>query len=87
MRVTSQLADLHLEVGRITREGRLIIVEAAQGEGLETRIEIGPRDAVRILARALRSPRVLLYVLALPFLYWRAPKETPRDLNDPWAQK
>lgn len=85
MRVISQLADLDLDVSRITREGNQIVVEAAQSGGLKTRIEIGPRDATRVLGLALRSPRVIGYVLALPILYWRARKQGPGKPADPWA--
>jgi hypothetical protein len=85
MRVTSQLADMELEVDTITREGDLIVVETARGAGIETRIEIGPRDATRILARALRNPAVIAYVLALPLLFWRARRKKPADPADPWS--
>jgi hypothetical protein len=85
MRVTSQLADMDLEVDTITREGDLIVVQTARGAGIETRIEIGPRDAARILTRALRSPALLAYVLALPVLAWRARRQEPTDPADPWT--
>lgn len=85
MRVVSQLADMDLEVDTISREGNLIVVQTARGVGIETRIEIGPRDAARILSRALRSPAILAYVLTLPVLSWRARRQEPTDPADPWT--
>lgn len=85
MRVTSQLADMDLEVDTISREGDLIVVQTARGIGIETRIEIGPLDAARILSRALRNPAILAYVFALPVLSWRARRQKPADPADPWT--
>ena len=86
MRVISQLADIDLEVGSLSRERNLIVVKTAPGIGIETRIEIGPRDAVQICKLMLRNPRVLAYVLALPVLAWRVRKEAPGDTNNPWTR-
>jgi hypothetical protein len=85
MRVISQLADLDLEVGRMARDGDRIVVEASQSGGLETRIEIGPLDVARVLGLALRNPRIIFYVLALPVLCRRARKQGPAKPADPWA--
>ena len=87
MRVISQLADLELEVARIERQGELIVVETAPGQGVETRIELSPRDTGRIAGRILRSPALLMYVLSLPILYWRARKTPTADPPDPWSQE
>lgn len=87
MRVISQLADMDLEIGSITRAGDRIIVQTAPGAGVETRIEIEPRDAARILGLALRNPRIIAYVAALPLLCRRARKEPPApDPQNPWSQ-
>ena len=86
MRVTSQLADMDIEVGSIAWEGDYIVVQTAPGAGIDTRIEIGPRDVLRILGRILRRPAVLGYVFALPFLYRRTRGRKPVDPADPWSQ-
>lgn len=87
MRVINPLADFELQVGRIKRQGDLIVVEADSGKGIETRIELSARDAGRIAGRILRSPALLLYVLTLPFLYLRARKTTAPDPGDPWSSR
>lgn len=84
MRVISPLADLQLQVGKIKRQGDLIVVETVPGEGIETRIELSARDAGRIAGLVLRSPALLLYVLTLPFLYRRSRKSAAADPGDPW---
>ena len=87
MRVISPLADLDLRIGRIERHGDLIIVETVPGEGIETRIELSARDTGRIAGRILRSPALLLYLLTLPFLYWRAGRTPVAEPDDPWAPR
>ena len=85
MRVTSQLADMDIEVGSIAWTGTSLIVRTAPGIGIEARIEMGPRDVLRILGRILRYPAVLGYVLALPVLCWRARGQKPADPANPWS--
>ena len=88
MRVTSQLADVDLEVGDIRREGSVLIVRSAEGSGIPTQVDIHPRDAVQILKAVLRSPGALTFMLMLPVLYWRTRKQanSPADnINNPWS--
>ncbi|HVN43851.1 MAG TPA: hypothetical protein VMT66_01275 [Steroidobacteraceae bacterium] len=87
MRVTSQLADMDMEIGSITRAGDRIVVQTAPGTGIETRIEIEPRDAARILGLALRNPRIIAFMFALPLLCRRARAQPrPPDPQNPWSQ-
>jgi hypothetical protein len=76
---------MDVEVGSIAWKGVSLIVQTTPGVGIETRIEIGPRDVLRILGRILRNPAVLGYMLALPVLYWRARRQKPADPADPWG--
>lgn len=85
MRVTSQLADLDIEVGSIAWKGTCLIVQTVPGVGIETRIELSPRDVLRILGKILRYPAVLGYVLALPVLCWRARGQKSADPANPWS--
>lgn len=89
MRVTSQLADVDLEVGSIRRDGNVLIVKSAEGIGIPTRVDIRPRDAVQILKAVLRSPGALAFILLLPVLYWRTRHETSNtasdSINNPWS--
>ena len=87
MRVTSQLADVDLEVGSIRRDGNVLIVRSAEGIGIPTRVDIHPRDALRILKAVLRSPGALTFLLLLPLLYWRTRHDVPAGdgMNDPWS--
>lgn len=85
MRVMSQLVDMDIEVGSIAWKGNHLIVQTTPGVGIDTRIEIGPRDVLRILGKILRYPAVVGYVLALPILYWRARGQKAADPADPWG--
>lgn len=85
MRVLSQLVDMDIEVGSITWKGNDLIVQTTPGVGIETRIEMGPRDVLHIMGRILRQPAVLGYVFALPFLCWRIRGQKRTDSADPWS--
>lgn len=85
MRVTSQLADMDIEVGSIAWKGTSLIVQTAPGEGIEASIEMGPRDVVRIITKILRHPAVVGYVLALPVLCWKSRGQKPADPANPWS--
>ena len=86
MRVTSQLVDMDIEIGSIAWRGTSLIVQTTPGAGIDTQIEIGPRDVLRILGKILRNPSVVGYVLALPILCWRVRGHKPADPADPWDQ-
>lgn len=87
MRVTSQLVDMDIDVGSIAWRGTSLIVQTTPGVGIEARIEIGPREVLRILGKILRSPAVIGYVLALPALCWRARGQKTADPADPWSHE
>jgi hypothetical protein len=76
---------MDIEVGSIAWKGNQLIVQTAPGVGIDTRIEIGPRDVLRILGKILRNPAVAGYVLALPILCWRTRGQKPADPADPWS--
>jgi hypothetical protein len=86
VRVTSQLVDMDIEVGSITWRGTSLIVQTTPGVGIDTQIEIGPREVLRILGKILRNPAVVGYVLALPLLCWRARSRKSAEPADPWSK-
>ena len=67
MRVTSDLADLEIEIGRITRQGDELVVESAPGSSLDARIRVDASDARTVLGKVLRSGAVWAFLLRLPF--------------------
>lgn len=67
MRVSSNLADLQIKLGSITRDGDELVVESAPGSSLDARITIDSADARSILGRMLRSGAVWTFLLRLPF--------------------
>ncbi len=67
MRVTSDLADLEIEIGRITREGDQLVVESAAGSSLDARIRVDASDARSMMGKVLRSGAVWAFLLRLPF--------------------
>lgn len=67
MRVTSDLADLDIQLGRITRKGDELVVESAPGSSLDARIHVDAADARTMLRRVLKSGAVWAFLLRLPF--------------------
>lgn len=68
MRVTSDLADLEIAIGRITREGDQLVVESAAGSSIDARIRVDASDARSMMGKVLRSGAVWAFLLRLPFV-------------------
>ena len=67
MRVKSDLADLDIKLGRISREGDELVVDSAPGSSLDARIRVDASDARSMLATVLKSAAVWGFLLRLPF--------------------
>ena len=67
MRVKSDLADLDIKLGRISREGEELVVDSAPGSSLDARIRVDASDARSMLATVLKSGAVWGFLLRLPF--------------------
>ena len=68
MRVTSDLADLDIRIGKIAREGDELVVESAPGSSLDARIRVDAADARSMLGKVLKSGAVWGFLLRLPFM-------------------
>ncbi|MCY3604992.1 MAG: hypothetical protein OXH45_04450 [Gammaproteobacteria bacterium] len=67
MRVKSDLADLDIKLGRISRQGDELVVDSAPGSSLDARIRIDASDARSMLGKVLKSSAVWGFLLRLPF--------------------
>ncbi|MDE0244784.1 MAG: hypothetical protein OXM59_05495 [Gammaproteobacteria bacterium] len=67
MRVTSDLADLDIKLGRISRQGDELVVESAPESSLDARIRVDASDARGMLGKVLKSGAVWGFLLRLPF--------------------
>lgn len=83
MRVTSDLADLDLKVGRISREGDELVVESAPESSLDARIRVDAADARSMLAKTLKSRAVWGFLLRLPFTRFRNAANSRRQGGRP----
>ena len=79
MRVTSDLADLEIQLGRITRQGDELVVESAPGSSLDARIRVDARDARTMLGKVLKSRAVWAFLLRLPFARLRQAVRARRE--------
>lgn len=99
MRVKSDLADLDIKLGRISRQGDELVVDSAPESSLDARIRIDASDARSMLGKVLKSGAAWSFLLRLPFSRparakgtareradnpaWRARREST-GLNKPW---
>lgn len=67
MRVKSDLADLDIKLGRISRQGDELVVDSAPESSLDARIRIDASDARGMLGKVLKSGAVWGFLLRLPF--------------------
>jgi len=67
MGVTSDLADLDIKLGRISRRGEELVVESAPESSLDARIRIDASDARGMMGKVLKSGAVWGFLLRLPF--------------------
>lgn len=79
MRVKSDLADLDIKIGRISREGDELVVESAPESSLDARIRVDSSDARSMLGKVLKSGAVWGFLLRLPFSRRRGASRTLRE--------
>jgi len=79
MRVKSDLADLDIKLGRISRQGDELVVDSAPESSLDARIRIDASDARSMLGKVLKSGAVWSFLLRLPFSRPERAPGTPRD--------
>ena len=87
MRVISDLADLDLKVGRISREGDELVVESAPESSLDARIRLDASDARSMLGKVLKSRAVWGFLLRLPFSPFRRKARAFREGGRPVLRK
>ena len=83
MRVTSDLADLEIKLGRISREGDELVVESAPESSLDARIRVDAADARSMLAKVLKSRAVWGFLFRLPFSPFRRHAKASREGGRP----
>ncbi len=97
MKVRSPLADMDVVVGDVRRAGNDLILTSAPDSSMEAVITVSAREVVTTLLKVLTSPSGLVFVLGLPWFWFRqtlgrgaasgtGPSRTGRssDINKPW---
>ena len=79
MRVKSDLADLDIKLGRISRQGDELVVDSAPESSLDARIRIDASDARGMLGKVLKSGAVWGFLLRLPFTRRGRARGTARE--------
>ncbi|MEK7266553.1 MAG: hypothetical protein AAB227_10690 [Pseudomonadota bacterium] len=91
MRVLSPLAEIDFVIGKLVREGDMLIIKGDPKSSLEAEVRLTPRDAAHLLASFVFNPTAIAYFFSLPFLFGR--RKVAREitvtndfkrLNKPW---
>jgi len=75
MRVRSKLADVEFRVGAIERKGNTLVIASHPEQSMRSKVYVTPDDVVSFLGQLLRSPGGLLFVIGLPWFWYRARRE------------
>ncbi len=75
MRVRSKLADVEFRVGRIERKGHTLVISSHPAQSMRSKVYVTPDDVLSFLGQLLRSPGGLLFVIGLPWFWYRARRE------------
>ena len=95
MKVRSPLADMDVVVGRVRRAGTDLVLTSGPDSSMDATIIVSAREVVATLLKVLTSPSGLLFVIGLPWFWFRqtlgrgsspgtTPSRAPRDINRPW---
>ena len=71
MRVRSKLADVDFQFGDVKRDGDLLIINSHAESRMKSRVYVSPEDVTEFLKKFLVSPSAIVFVLALPFFWFR----------------
>ena len=72
MRIRSKLADVEFEFGEIGREGNQLVITSHPDAKMKSKVYVAPQDVTAMLKRLFVSPSALLFIIGLPFFYFRA---------------
>ena len=87
MRVKSELADLDIKLGRISRQGDELVVESAPESSLDARIRVDASEARSMLGKVLKSGAVWGFLFRLPFSLFRRQAKASREGGRPALRK
>lgn len=71
MRVISKLAQIDFQFGQVTRDGNLLVIESHDDSKMPSTVYVSPQDVIEFLKRFLKSPRAILFVLGMPYFWYR----------------
>ncbi|HNP35930.1 MAG TPA: hypothetical protein PKK10_08765 [Woeseiaceae bacterium] len=71
MRVNSKLAQIDFQFGKVAREGNLLLIKSDANSTMKSSVYVSPEDVVEFLKRFFVSPSAILFVLGLPWFFYR----------------
>lgn len=78
MRVRSKLADVEFRFGDVERKGNDLIINSHPAQTLKSRVYVSPADVFSMLGRLLVSPQAWVFILGLPYFWWKSRRPPPQ---------
>ena len=71
MRVRSKLADVEFRFGAVERKGNELVISSHPDQAMKSRVYVSPADVLSMLGRLLASPQAWVFMLGLPYFWWK----------------
>ena len=71
MRVISKLAQIDFQFGKVTRDGNVLVIDSHADAKMHSTVYVSPQDVIEFFKRFLLSPRAIVFVLGMPFFWYR----------------
>jgi hypothetical protein len=71
MRVTSKLADVDFNFGKIERSGTMLVIHSDEAQAMKTTVHMAPDDFLAFLKTMATSKGALLFLLFFPYFWFR----------------
>lgn len=95
MRVTSKLADVDFNFGKIERSGTMLVIHSDEKQAMRTVVHMAPDDFLAFLKTMATSKGALLFLLFFPYFWLKhrrgvakggtaAAHAVPSPNDDPW---
>jgi hypothetical protein len=81
MQVFTKFVNMDFVIGSMHRDGNDLVIKSDTTKSMPAEVVMTPADAVGMIKAALNWS-VIWFVLALPYLYFKAKRTKPEEVED-----
>ncbi len=71
MRIISKLAQIDFHLGKVGREGNLLVIESHQDSKMPSRVYVSPQDVIELMKCFFVSSRAIIFIIGMPYFLYR----------------